>query len=63
MLTVLPGETAVFTVSRRGGMPLEVPGDLSLATQSPVIRCIGDSAALSTTGSAGSDSTQGVEPQ
>jgi beta-mannosidase len=51
MLTVLPGETAVFTVSRRDGSALEAPADLSAAELFPVVRCIGDSAALVPAGS------------
>ncbi|TKV29219.1 beta-mannosidase [Arthrobacter sp. NamB2] len=46
MLTLLPGESAVFTVSRRDGAPLDVQADLSAAELFPVIRCIGDGAAL-----------------
>ncbi|KQO03414.1 beta-mannosidase [Arthrobacter sp. Leaf234] len=49
MVTLLPGETVTFTVSRRDGAPLSVPADLSVAERSPVIRCIGDSAALAGT--------------
>jgi beta-mannosidase len=46
MLTVLPGESATFTVSRRDGQPLDVSDELSVALSYPVLRCIGDSAAL-----------------
>ncbi|PPB49285.1 beta-mannosidase [Arthrobacter pityocampae] len=46
MLTVLPGETAVFTVSRRDGGPLDATADLSAAGLFPVLRCIGDGASL-----------------
>jgi beta-mannosidase len=53
MLTVLPGETAVFTISRRDGGPLDAPADLSAATLFPVVRCIGDGSSLVPTGSGG----------
>ena len=42
MLTLVRGETAVFTVRRRDGQPLVAPADLSSATMVPVVRCIGD---------------------
>lgn len=46
MVTVLPGETVTFTVSRRDGQPLAEPDESSIALSYPVLRCIGDSAAL-----------------
>ena len=53
MLTILPGETAVFTIGRRDGSPLSAPADLSQAELFPVVRCIGDSAAQVQVGSTG----------
>ena len=44
MLTVLPGETVTFTVSRRNGESLDASGEMSAALSYPVLRCIGDNA-------------------
>lgn len=51
MRTVLPGESATFTVSRRDGAALESAPESAAAW--PVLRCIGDSAVEGNTGAAG----------
>jgi beta-mannosidase len=57
MLTVLPGETAHFTVRRRDGVPLGTPADLSEACRFPVLRCIGDTTVRASSG--GTTDTEG----
>lgn len=56
MLTLLPGETAMFTVRKRDGSPLAAPADLSAVTGSPVVRCIGDSTPITAQSVAGDTS-------